>query len=194
MFSCELEKDDNGKEVLKWHRIDETDDADEENDKEMNVTLNSMNKLSNEENKQQLDVFLSEENTKTSLYDLYPPEKISGSSGRKEETTNRKLKLEDENEIIDYGKKKAMNSSRISNKSQVISAFDIDEDDSPLNTSKNENFGIALTGNVFEKLFKLNQQYIKKKDKKLQNIHSSYRLVLKMGEFLLEWHQSIKLY
>ena len=181
MFSCELEKDDNGKEVLRWHRIDETDDADEENDKEMNVTLNSMNKLSNEENKQQLDVFLSEENTKTSLYDLYPPEKISGSSGRKEETTNRKLKLEDENEIIDYGKKKAMNSSRISNKSQVISAFDIDEDDSPLNTSKNENFGIALTGNVFEKLFKLNQQYIKKKDKKLQNIHSSYRLVLKNG-------------
>ena len=181
MFSCELEKDENGKEVLRWHRIDETDDADEENDKEMNVTLNSMNKLSNEENKQQLDVFLSEENTKTSLYDLYPPEKISGSSGRKEETTNRKLKLEDENEIIDYGKKKAMNSSRISNKSQVISAFDINEDDSPLNTSKNENFGIALTGNVFEKLFKLNQQYIKKKDKKLQNIHSSYRLVLKNG-------------
>lgn len=87
-----------------------------------------------------------------------------------------------------------MNSSRISNKSQVISAFDIDEDDSPLNTSKNENFGIALTGNVFEKLFKLNQQYIKKKDKKLQNIHSSYRLVLKNGRVLLEWHQSIKLY
>ena len=181
MFSCELEKDDNGKEVLKWHKIDETDDADEECDKELNATLNSMNKLSNGESKQQLDMFLSEENTKTSLYELYPPEKISGSSGRKEESSNRKLKLEDENDIIDYGNKKAMNSSRISNRSQVISAFDINEEESPINTSKNENFGIALTGNVFEKLFKLNKQYLKKKDKKLQNIHNSYRLVLKNG-------------
>ena len=181
MFSCELEKDDNGKEVLKWHKIDETDDTDEENDKEFNVTLNSMNKLSNGENKQQLDIFLSEENTKSSLYELYPPEKISDSSGKREVASNRKLKLEDENDIIEYENKKAMNSSRISNKSQVISAFDINEDESPINTSKNENFGIALTGNVFEKLFKLNKQYIKKKDKKLQNIHNSYRLVLKNG-------------
>ena len=181
MFSCELEKDDNGKEVLKWHKIDETDDTDEENDKEFNVTLNSMNKLSNGENKQQLDIFLSEENTKSSLYELYPPEKISDSSGKREVASNRKLKLEDENDIIEYENKKAMNSSRISSKSQVISAFDINEDESPINTSKNENFGIALTGNVFEKLFKLNKQYIKKKDKKLQNIHNSYRLVLKNG-------------
>ena len=74
-----------------------------------------------------------------------------------------------------------MNTSRISNRTQEISIFDINEDESPLNKSKNENFGISLTGNVFEKLFKLNQKFLKKKDKKLKNIHKSYRLVLKNG-------------
>ena len=74
-----------------------------------------------------------------------------------------KLKIEDENDIIDYNSKKSLNSSRISNKTQELSVFDIDENDSPLNKSKNDNFGIALTGPVFEKLFKLNRQYLKKK-------------------------------
>ena len=92
------------------------------------------------------------------------------------------LKIEDENDdIIDYENSKAMNTSRISNRTQEISIFDINEDESPLNKSKNENFGISLTGNVFEKLFKLNQKFLKKKDKKLKNIHKSYRLVLKNG-------------
>ena len=92
-----------------------------------------------------------------------------------------KLKIEDENDIIDYNSKKSLNSSRISNKTQELSVFDIDENDSPLNKSKNDNFGIALTGPVFEKLFKLNRQYLKKKDNKLRNIHQSYRLILKNG-------------
>ena len=74
-----------------------------------------------------------------------------------------------------------MNTSRITNKTQEITIFDINEEDSPLNKSKNDNFGIALTGNIFEKLFKLNQKYIKSKDPKLKYIHQAYRLCLKNG-------------
>ena len=188
MFSCELEKDENGKEVLRWRKIEGNDD-DDNSSGELNKSLNSLDKLSKEE-KKQMDETLLDDKTQISLYELYPPEKINNNSSQiKIEEKNgskaiksKKLKIEDENDdIIDYENSKAMNTSRISNRTQEISIFDINEDESPLNKSKNENFGISLTGNVFEKLFKLNQKFLKKKDKKLKNIHKSYRLVLKNG-------------
>ena len=188
MFSCELEKDESGKEVLRWRKIEGNDD-DDNSSGELNKSLNSLDKLSKEE-KKQMDETLLDDKTQISLYELYPPEKINNNSSQiKIEEKNgskaiksKKLKIEDENDdIIDYENSKAMNTSRISNRTQEISIFDINEDESPLNKSKNENFGISLTGNVFEKLFKLNQKFLKKKDKKLKNIHKSYRLVLKNG-------------
>jgi len=189
MFSCELEKDDNDKEVLTWKKIEGNDDEKEYNNGELNNNYNSLNKYSNEDKNQQTTLIKDNDNSKFSLYELYPPEKINDkyvSNKAIEENNNistkgKKLKMEDENDIIDYDNKKIMNSSRISNRTQEISIFDINENESPLNKSKNDNFGIALTGPVFEKLFKLNQKYIKKKDKALKNIHKSFRLILKNG-------------
>jgi len=188
MFSCELEKNENDKEVLIWKQIEENDEAQENSSGGLNNTYGSLNKHSNEDKKGET-TFLIDDNNKTSLYELYPPEKVSGNyqsnttieKNNNKSSRNKKLKMEDENDIIDYDNKKITNTSRISSRTQDISIFDINENDSPLNKSKNDNFGIAITGHVFEKLYKLNQQYIKKKDKKLKNIHQSYRLILKNG-------------
>ena len=183
MYSCELEKDVINKEVLTWKKI-EGNDEDEDNNNEEN---NSHNSLQSDKDKVNLEMTNVNDYNGISLYDLYPPEKINSNAQsskkyeEKEQLKNQKLKIEEENDLIDYDNKKVLNSSRISNRTQEISAFDINEDESPLNKSKNENFGIAITGPVFEKLYKLNQKYIKKKDEKLKNIHQSYRLVLKNG-------------
>ena len=180
MFSCELEKDERGKEILIWKEI-EGNDEDENSSGELNNTLESIKA-------QKVESTYYNNDTQVSLYELYPPEKITESSksplilGEKSKTNkNPKLKIEDENDIIDYENKKIMNTSRISNRTQEISPFDINNDESPLKKSKNDNFGIAITGPVFEKLYRLNQKYLKKKDPQLKSIHQAYRLVLKNG-------------
>ena len=180
MFSCELEKDERGKEILIWKEI-EGNDEDENSSGELNNTLESIKA-------QKVESTYYNNDTRVSLYELYPPEKITESSksplilGEKSKTNkNPKLKMEDENDIIDYENKKIMNTSRISNRTQEISPFDINDDESPLKKSKNDNFGIAITGPVFEKLYRLNQKYLKKKDPQLKSIHQAYRLVLKNG-------------
>ena len=186
MFSCELENDENGKEVLTWKKIEGNEDEKEYSNEEINNSYSSLNKKTTEDKKEEQTTLLFDDNSQISLYELYPPEKVkeNNQSNRIIEDNNKstnKLKMEDENDIIDYNSKKVMNSSRISNRTQEVSVFDINENDSPINKSKNDNFGIAITGQVFEKLFKLNKQYIKKKDKTLNNIHQSYRLILKNG-------------
>ena len=190
MFSCELEKDENGKEVLTWKKIEGNDDDEEYNNSdELN---NSLNSLKSNKDKINIEMTQVDDMNQISLYELYPPEKINSNiqvSKKIEEKDNKnslslknkKLRIEDEKDLIDYDNKKVLNTSRISNRTIEISAFDINEDESPLNKAKNENFGIALTGPVFEKLFKLNQKYVKEKDEKLKSIHQSYRLVLKNG-------------
>ena len=189
MFSCELEKDEKGKEVLVWKKIEGNDEEEENSSGEFNNSLNSLNKHSNGD-KNNEETHLNESQSNISLYELYPPEQINGSNNKpvniieeknNKSSKNHKLRMEDEIELIDYDGKKVTNSSRISNRTQEISVFDINEDESPLTKSKNDNFGIALTGQVFEKLFKLNQKYVNKKDEKLKNIHQSFRLVLKNG-------------
>ena len=188
MFSCELDKSENGKEVMIWNKIEGNDEEEENSSGEMNNSLNSLNKNSNKDKNNEITQ-LNESKSNISLYELYPPEKINASnkpSQKIEEKNNQsskgqKLRLEDQNDLIDYDNKKVMNSSRISNRTQEVSAFDINQEDSPMNKSKNDNFGIAITGPVFERLFKLNEKYIKKKDEKLKDIHQSYRLVLKNG-------------
>ena len=196
MFTCELEKGDNGKEVLKWRKIEEgsTDDDNSSDGEQLNN-----NSFNSDKKKVELEDNLDAtnlNNVNISLDELYPPEKIGTdykpnykSEDNKENTKHKLALIDDDNnnnknnndEDGIYNANHLMNTSRITNKTQEINLFDINEDDSPLNKSRNENFGIALTGTIFEKLFKLNEKYIKKKDPKLKFIHQSYRLVLKNG-------------
>jgi cation-transporting ATPase 13A3/4/5 len=193
MYSCDLEKGKNGKDILKWKKIDGFDDDNDINNDE-NLNLNNTGKP-NKKREENNNILLNEDiNINTSLDDLYPPEKIDSNYKANIKTdeiienitniTNKKnLEILDDNNNIDnyiYNKDHINNTSRISNKTQEISIFDISDEDSPLNKS-NDNFGIALTGNIFEKLFKLNEKYMKNKDPKLKSIHQSYRLILKNG-------------
>ena len=190
MFTCDLEKGNNGKEMLKWRRIEgNEDDTDGSSDEELNISNGQFTKRGEQD-----DINNISGETNISLDELFPPENISNDYKPKikmEEKENlnnndkKRLKIidEDDNNNVNefYNKDHEMNTSRITNKTQEITIFDINEEDSPLNKSKNDNFGIALTGNIFEKLFKLNQKYIKSKDPKLKYIHQAYRLCLKNG-------------
>ena len=188
MFTCELENNQNGKEILKWKRIEEGEVENYEED--FNYNSNNISKKENKKNKYYIT---SDINQNISLLDLYPYEIINSNykpelkvedtkENDKNPKNNKKLKIFDddnrENNIIQPNDN-IVNSSRISNKSQEISLFDIKMEDSPWNVSENENFGIALTGSIFEKLFKLNEKYVKSKDPKLKLIHQSYRIILK---------------
>ena len=185
MFTCDLEKNQNGKEILKWRRIEGSDeDTDGSSDGELN---NSGQYTKREENN--INEMTDDRTMNISLDDLFPPEILEAdykpkiNIEEKENDHKHKLKMmdEDNGENEFYNKDHEMNTSRVSNKTQEITIFDINDEDSPLNKSKNDNFGISLTGNIFEKLYKLNEKYIKTKDPKLMYIHQSYRLILKNG-------------
>ena len=197
MFSCELEKEQNGKEVLKWQKIEgNDDDKDISSDDELNDNSGQITKRKENEDTINLS---SDKITNISLDELFPPEKISADykpkiiieekvENVKANNKNTKLHIIDEdnnkNDMQEndlYNKDHQINTSRITNKSKEITIFDVNEEDSPLNKSKSGNFGIATTGPVFEKIFKLNEKYIKNKDPKLKLIHQSYRLILKNG-------------
>ena len=166
MFSCELEKDDNNKEILRWKRIEDYEDEkdEEQNDQVLNLNASKrkLNQITEEDNKNLEDPTNLNDNdiTKESLDDLFPPEKVSAVSISKE-NADKNAKLENENDLMDYANKKMMNTSRITNKSKDVTVFNIDDDESPQKISKDDNFGISLTGPVFEKICKLNQKYIK---------------------------------
>ena len=183
MYSCELEKNEGGKEVLKWKKMEgeENDNNEENNNNEDHISINSI-----KENKKEKTLLLYNDNTNIALYELHPPEKISAdykpavNTNDKNKDKKTGLKMEEENDVIDYDNKTSLNTSRVSNKTQEITAFDVDEEGSPLKKINNT-FGVAITGPVFEKLYKLNQKYMKTKEKELKSIHESYRQVLKSG-------------
>ena len=200
MYSCELEKGQNGKELLKWHKIVKPDDEKSISSDEGIVDNSGQNTKRNHNNDKLNFTVLNSVNI--SLDELYPPEKIGEDYKPKiniqenvnlnNHTKNDKLKLIDDdiykkedkdnngvNEL--YNKDYEFNTSRITNKTQEISMFEISEENSPLNQKIDEDFGIAITGNVFEKIYKLNEKYMKTKDHKLKLIHLSYRLILKNG-------------
>ena len=187
MYTCDLEKGQNGKDILNWRKIEGNDDDEGSSDEGLNKSYNSLNK------KAKLGDDLNntdDNNINISLDDLYPPENIAADYKpkhkveEKDNSKNNKLDLIDNDNNIQndlYNANNINNTSRITNKTEEISLFDINDNDSPLNKSRNENFGIALTGVIFEKLYKLNEKYNRKKDPKLSFIHQSYRLVLKYG-------------
>ena len=190
MFSCELEKKQNGKEVLKWKRIEE-DDEDNENDGEKidfkrGAFSKKISKIYNLDTNEEIT-------TEVSLEELFPNEQINSNNKQiidneenKENNNNNDTKKKVLLNMIDNdnggnNNNEIMNTSKISKKSQEITIFDIDEEESPWNKAKTNGFGISMSGSVFEKIYKLNGKYMKTKDPKLKKTHNTYRLILKNG-------------
>jgi hypothetical protein len=137
MYTCDLEKNQSGKEILKWRKIEGNDeDSDRSSDGELNNSSGQYTKRGEE--KDIIDI-TGDRSMNISLDDLFPPEKISADYKPKikieEKVENgnnsnnkKKLKMidEDDNNINEfYNKDHEMNTSRITNKTQEITIFDI---------------------------------------------------------------------
>ena len=68
------------------------------------------------------------------------------------------------------------------NNRYIIPSIIQDDQSFPFYLIKNDYFSIAINGNTFEYLYKLNQKYIKHKIKSLKIVHEIYRLILKKGK------------
>ena len=197
MISCEVENV-NGLDKLKWNKLENETNNDiintipteqketiESLDNSKNQFIENSNlKLVNTNDNQNIKNDLLEE-TSTNLYQIYPPEKINPSLAIKEKhpkiyNIDHKKKLQNKEE----------NPLRISRPHSVISRKSkesflprliIDENEYPSLTSKDDTFGIAITGTTFERLYYLNENYIKKKDELFKSAHDAFRLVLKHG-------------
>ena len=73
MFTCDLEKGNNGKEMLKWRRIEgNEDDTDGSSDEELNISNGQFTKRGEQDDRNNISG-----ETNISLDELLPPENIS---------------------------------------------------------------------------------------------------------------------
>jgi len=177
MISCSIENV-NGIDKLKWEKLedDRNDDISVfENRRELLTNASLINN----------DILKINTKTTNTLYDLYPPENInqdniSDSAYKKKLKNinqNNFLKDEDNNSVI-----LSRSNSIISQKSKgsFIPKLMI-EDKVPYTLCKDDSFGIAISGPTFERLFLLNERYVKKKDELFKSAHDAFRLILKNG-------------
>ena len=192
MISCEIENV-NGMDKLKWAKIEdesETNDINKitkdllEKIDDSNVDINQ-NLNTENDNTLRLEQHLRIK-TSTTLYELYPPENVNSAHFGKEPQEKKKEKEINKNQF----KKDEGNAMRLSKSYSILSKKSkesdiprlmIDEKEDPSTFCKDDTFGIAITGPTFERLYLLNEQYMKKKDILLLSAHEAYRLILKNG-------------
>ena len=178
MVSCEIENE-NGIDVLKWKKLE----GEEEISK--NEIDNSFKPIIGEnqeifKSNDFLDANSLIETTSNNINELYPPENINTMEMSKDidskKILNKEKKIKDENK----GLKKHYSTTSFKS-SENIPPLIIDENESPSNTLKDDTFGIAITGNTFERLCRLNSKFLKDKDESLRSAHDAFRLILKNG-------------
>ena len=184
MVSCEIENE-KGVDRLKWIKLEE-DKADNINQSEANLTSHIMSEsdinLTSENNINTLnqDTHLLN-NTLNSLFDLYPPLSIDAVDNTIKEPPKIKPTATQRHHFNDpklkYSKTQTMKSMR----TKVLPPLIINEAEDPTNLCKDDTFGIATTGAVLERIYMLNEKYMKKKDQSLRSAHEVFRLILKNG-------------
>ncbi len=172
VYSCEIEKDNEGKDNLIWNKVENYDNLNEKDTLTQKEFLN----LKNNKNSGGINI-VSEEINKSN--------NISGFSSKyPAEDVKLNYKTLNDNDLIDHSINGNEN-QRKKNKQETsfqteISSINIDTEISPSKTL-GDNYVIALTGPTFEKLSKLNDKYLKTKDSSLKNIHNTFRQILKNG-------------
>ena len=178
MISCEIDNE-NGNDYLKWKKLENEGEEEEINNdisksrmmnhnSEFNSTIHLIN-----------DNYSQIENTSNNINDLYPAENINDSPIQKEEPIHQERRkkskiFEDDTQLKKYY-------SMTSFKSKEIGPPLFIEEEFPEKFCKDDTFGIAITGPTFERLYNLNERYLKKKDPSLKTAHEAFRLVLKNG-------------
>ena len=165
IYTLQLEKDDNNKDCFVWEQIS--------NDSNKNKKYNN-DDYSNSSNS--LNDILEDKG----LISIYPPLTLS----------DRIIKEKnDEKPINEPNEANTITTKSISRRQSICLDPDDEqekeikfiEDNSPIKTSTNDNFAIALTGETFNKLFELNKKYLILKKNYLLKAHKTFRLILKNG-------------
>ena len=186
MVSCEIENV-NGLDKLKWSKIDN----EELNNQDMDMTKRELNESHNEtqatlgeESKLDLGKHLLIKTSNT-LFELYPPENVDAIKLQRNEPHKKKIKsqlknkLDNDENTLRLSKSYSILSKK--SKESYIPRLMINEEEDPSTFCKDDTFGIAITGPTFERLYMINERYIKKKEELLQSAHEAFRLILKNG-------------
>ena len=186
MVSCEIENV-NGLDKLTWSKLDN----EELNHQDMDMTKRELNESHNEtqatlgeESKLDLGKHLLIKTSNT-LFELYPPENVDTIKLQRNEPHKKKIKSQHKNKLDNDENTLRLSKSYsiLSKKSKesYIPRLMINEEEDPSTFCKDDTFGIAITGPTFERLYMINERYIKKKEELLQSAHEAFRLILKNG-------------
>ena len=179
MISCSIENV-NGIDKLKWEKME-----DERND-DMASVFESRRELLTNTALVNNDILSLKTKTTNTLYDFYPPENINQGDITSESAYKKKLKNINQNNFL---KDEENNSVILSRTNSIMSQKSkgsfipklMIEDKVPYTLCKDDSFGIAISGPTFERLFLLNELYVKKKDELFKSAHDAFRLILKNG-------------
>ena len=189
MVSCEIENV-NGVDKLKWNKL-ENDSADLIT-KDMDLSQRELTGNDNHaklESETNLNLNLERHlliKTSNTLHELFPPENVNSVEFKREPKHKKNqnvhkhpFKKDDQDNPIRLSKSFSMLSHK--SKESFLPLLMIDEKEDPSTFCKDDTFGIAITGPTFERLYMLNERYVKKKDELLQSAHDAFRLILKNG-------------
>ncbi len=181
MVSCEIENE-NGNDTLKWKHLENEENINNRNNGDFNSSTNIMINDKPIENNNNLlfDPNTMMENTSYNIFDLYPPEDINSPQFQAPVATIKKGNEANKN-LKDENKLKKYNSTPSFRSRDNLPPLFIEENDFPTKTCKDDTFGIAMTGPTFERLYLLNERYMKRKEEHLKSAHEAFRLVLKNG-------------
>ena len=190
MVACEIENE-NGIDCLKWRKLDDISNNDDNNNN--NTTQNELidNSVGNPLNK---DIetntvnsiqksLIENATTSKTLHDLFPPDDVNKASNAMKKEPQKKHK------IVPKKTNNLQNSKLILSKTLSVASIKsrdsalnlMIEDFDPGSLCKDDNYGIAITGPVFEKLSYLSDRYLKKKRPALRPAREAFRLILKNG-------------
>ena len=175
MVTCEIEYLDKNIR-FKWTKLEN----------ELNNNNNSLINNSEINNNNNIHIFDIMENTPNSLYELYPPENINITYENNNNKIPTKLtyqsSLKKQQPFIGSFLSKSFRTLLRKDKRYLIPEILESENNFPFYLCKDDSFGIAITGNTLEYLYKLNQKYIKHKIHSLKIVHEIYRLILSKGK------------
>jgi cation-transporting ATPase 13A3/4/5 len=179
VYSCEIEKDNEGNDNLIWNKVENYDDLNLKKklteEEFLNLKINNQNSKSINTN---LNDSFNKSNNISNFSSKYPAEDVKLTTKLKQ-NEDFNDSINGESNIIKEENKQSQKKENNSIETE-ISAVNINDEISPSKTL-GDNYVIALTGPTFEKLSKLNERYLKTKDPSLKNSHNTFRQILKNG-------------
>lgn len=174
IYSCNIEKDENGKDKLTWSKVDNYVDDNENESKVPEIEKLSVNLKSNNESTQ-----VKGRTADSSAFSKdFPAEEFNDKFSFN--SLAIRPKVEEENPLRDQN---GGISKREDTEHEQNSEYEISLNVQTNNSLADENkiYIIAITGSNFEKICKLNEKYKQTKEQKYYQHHVVFRQILKNG-------------